>query len=152
MKTLKEQKLIRVQVSRRLEGLRPFKSQIKGVSSWIDYIRSGLGMSITQLASRVGVNQSTMSTAIKLEKEGRITLARLQEIAEAMECDLVYAFVPKKKIEEIVHDEAVKKTLALMKDAETHMSLEDQQVTIDKDERLKDLVEERMYSKYLWDK
>jgi hypothetical protein len=39
-----------------------------------------------------------------------------------------------------------------MAEAETHMGLEDQKVTLDKNERLHDLVEERMYSKFLWDK
>ena len=38
-----------------------------------------------------------------------------------------------------------------MKETETHMSLEDQKVKISKEERLNDLVEERIYSKYLWD-
>jgi hypothetical protein len=39
-----------------------------------------------------------------------------------------------------------------MNEAETHMALEDQKVTLDKKERLKELTQERMYSKYLWDK
>ena len=108
-------------------------------------------MSVTQLASRVGVTQSTVTNSIKMEKEGRITINKLREMAAAMECDLVYSFIPKKKIEELIHDQALKKTLSLMKESEVHMTLEDQQVTIDNEERLKDLVEERTYSKYLWD-
>lgn len=152
MKTMKEQKLISKQVSRRLEDVRPLKGQTKGVSSWIDYVRMGLGMGVTQLAQRLGVAQSSVSGSIKLEKEGRITINKLREIADAMECDLVYGFVPRKKLEDIMHDQAVKKTTELMDHAETHMSLEDQKVTLDKSERLKELVEEKIYSKYLWDK
>jgi hypothetical protein len=38
-----------------------------------------------------------------------------------------------------------------MDETESHMSLEDQKVNLDKNERLKDLVDERIYSKYLWD-
>jgi len=38
-----------------------------------------------------------------------------------------------------------------MNETETHMSLEDQSVNIEKNERLEDLVQERIYSKYLWD-
>lgn len=152
MKTIKEQKIIRNQVSRKLEALRGFQSEAKGISSWIDYVRQGLGMSLSQLAARIGVGQSSLSSSIKLEKEDRITIGKLKEIAEAMECDLVYGFVPRKLLEDIVHDEAVKKTLSLMKQSDTHMSLEDQKVTLSQSERMKDLVEERMYSKYLWDK
>jgi predicted DNA-binding mobile mystery protein A len=152
MKNSKEQKIITKQVSKKLEDLRPLLNEARGVLSWIDYVRLGLGMGITQLASRLGLTQSSLSSSIKLEKEGRITINKLKEIANAMECELVYGFVPRKKLEDIIHDQAVKKTLSLMEEAETHMDLEDQKVMLDKNERLKDLVEERIYSKYLWDK
>lgn len=109
-------------------------------------------MSLTQLAVRLGITQASVSSSSKLEKDGRITVKKLREMANAMDCDLVYEFVPRKKIEDLIRDQAVKKTLELMKESDTHMALEDQKVTIDKNERLKDLVEERIYSKYLWDK
>lgn len=151
MKTPKEQKIITKQVSKRLEELRPFQAETRGISSWIEYVRLGLGMSLTQLAEKLGVAQSSLSSSVKLEKEGRITIHKLKEIAEAMECDLVYGFVPRKKIEDIIRDQAIKKTIQLMNETETHMSLEDQKVKIEKEERLEDLVQERIYSKYLWD-
>ncbi len=152
MKTPQEQKLITKQVSRKLEDLRPLSKLSRGPTTWIDYVRKGLGMSLSQLAKRVGVAQSSLSSSIKLEQEGRITVHKLREIADAMECDLVYSFVPRKKLEDIIMDQATKKTLALMKETELHMELEDQKVTVDKSERLKELSEERIYSKYLWDK
>lgn len=152
MKTPQEQKLITKQVSRKLEELRPYSQLSQGPTSWIDYVRKGLGMSLSQLAQRVGVAQSSISSSIKLETEGRISVQKLQEIAEALECDLVYCLVPKKKLEDIIMDQATKKTMALMRETELHMELEDQKVTLDKKERLKELSEERIYSKYLWDK
>jgi predicted DNA-binding mobile mystery protein A len=152
MKDPKEQRIITKQVSRKLEELRPIQKQTLSIPSWINYLRAGLGMSLTQLAARTGVTQSSISHSIKLEEEGRITVGKLKEIANAMECDLVYAFVPRKKIEEIMHDQAIAKTLALMNETERHMELEDQKVKLNKNERLKELAEERLYSKYLWDK
>lgn len=152
MKPETEQKLITKQISRRLEDIREISVRTKGITSWIDYVRNGLGMTLTQLAARVGVTQSTISTSIKMEKEGRITLNKLREIADAMECELVYEFVPRKKIEDLIFEQAMKKTKELMNEAETHMALEDQKVKLDKNERLKELTQERMYSKYLWDK
>ena len=109
-------------------------------------------MSLSQLAARLGVAQSSLSSSIKLEKESRITVHKLREIADAMECDLVYTFVPRKKLEDIMRDQATKKTKLLMDEAETHMGLEDQKVTLDKQERLNELVDERIFSKFLWDK
>lgn len=152
MKKSQEQKIIVKQVSRRLEALMTLKYETRGITSWIDYVRLGLGMSLVQLASRLGVVQSSISNSIKHEKEGRITIEKLREIANAMDCDLVYGFVPRKKLEDIIRDQAIKKTVELMEQAETHMSLEDQKVLLDKNERLKDLVEDRIYSKHLWDK
>jgi predicted DNA-binding mobile mystery protein A len=151
MKTPQEQKLITRQVSRRLEGCRSFAGQTEGISSWIDYVRLGLGMSLVQLARKVGVTQASLSSSIKLEKEGRITMKKLNEIANAMDCDLVYALVPRKKIEDLITDQAMKKTSELMDASETHMSLEDQKVTLDRKQRQKELAEERIFSKYLWD-
>jgi len=151
MKSPQNQKLITRQVSKRLEALRTLMNESKGIPSWIDYVRQGLGMSLTQLATKLGIAQSSLSSSVKLEKEGRITINKLKEIADAMECDLVYGFVPRKKIEDIIRDQAVKKTIQLMDETENQMSLEDQKVNLDKNERLKDLVDERIYSKYLWD-
>ena len=148
---MKEQKLITRQVSRKLEGVRELAGLTRGITSWIDYVRGGLGMSIVQLAKRAGVSQAAMSNSIKLEKEGRITVHKLREIASALECELVYEFVPRKKIEEIILDQAERKTIKLMEQTETHMALEDQSVTLDKNERLKELSEERIYSRFLWD-
>ena len=152
MKTPQEQKTITKQVSRKLEELKAIQTLTSGVSSWINYARMGLGMSLTQLAARLGVAQSSLSGSIKLEEEGRITIHKLKEIANAMECDLVYGFVPRKKLEDIIFDQAIKKTKMLMEDTENHMSLEDQKVTLDKNKRLNELAAERIYSKYLWDK
>lgn len=152
MKTPQEQKLITKQVSRKLEDIRPLLNLSRGPTSWIDYVRKGLGMSLSQLAKRVGVAQSSLSGSIKLEQEGRISVKKLREIADALDCDLVYALVPRKKMEDAIMDQATKKTVSLMKEAELHMELEDQKVTLDKKERIKELSEERIYSKYLWDK
>lgn len=149
---MSEQKLITKQISRRLEGIREVSAKAKGITSWIDYVRAGLGMTLSQLADRVGVTQATISGSIKSEKEGRITLKNLKEIANAMECDLVYEFVPRKKLEDIIYAQALKKTAQLMAEADSHMALEDQQVTLDREERLRELAADNIYSKYLWDK
>jgi predicted DNA-binding mobile mystery protein A len=151
MNPIQRQTIITRQISRRLENLRACSQGTQGISSWIDYVRKGLGMSLVQLAKRVGVTQSSMSVSIKTEKEKRITLNRLTQIADAMDCDLVYGFVPRKKIEDLMLDQAVKKTRQLMDHAETHMELEGKKVKIDKAERINDLAETRRYSKYLWD-
>ena len=151
MKKPKEQKLIRRQVSLKLENLRGGLHAIKGIKSWSKYMRHALGMSVTQLARRLAIAQSTTSDLEKREIEGRLTIKKLREVAEAMECDLVYSFVPKKPLEDIVFNQAKIKALKSIEQSDTHMSLEDQKVTSDFNKRLEDLIEDKMYSKYLWD-
>ena len=54
----------------------------------------------TQIAAGLGITRSSVISSIKLEKEGRISINKLHELAEAMECDL-----------EIILDQAIKKTI-----------------------------------------
>jgi len=148
---MKEQKLIRRQVSKKLENLRDLLTTVRVIRSWSGYMRQALGMSVSQLAKRMGLSQSSVSGLEKREVEGRLTIKKLREMADAMECDLVYCFIPRKPLEEIVFDQSKKKALKSMELSDTHMSLEDQKVTLDFNERLEDLIEDKMYSKYLWD-
>ncbi|MBF0313520.1 MAG: mobile mystery protein A [Oligoflexia bacterium] len=145
-------KKTRSQVSRKLEELREFSKTTQGVRSWIKYIRVALGMSTTQLADRLDLSQSNVSESERHETEGTLTINKLRRMADAMDCDLVYAFIPREKLEVIIYKQAKSKVLKSMKQAETQMALENQSVSIKASERLPDLVEEKMYSKYLWDK
>ncbi|MBI2522640.1 MAG: helix-turn-helix domain-containing protein [Bdellovibrio sp.] len=151
MKPIKEQKLIRSQAGRKFESLKEFSEGVKGVTSWTKYVRLALGMSIGQLAGRLGLSPNTVSEAEAREIEGRLTINKLKEMANAMECDLIYAFVPRKQLKDLVYKQAKKKVLTNMQHAETHMELEGQKVS-DQCERIEGLIEEKMYSKYLWDK
>ena len=51
-------------------------------------------LSTTQLAHRLGVQQSTVVRLEQSEKRGAVTLNSLRKAAEALGCELVYAFVP----------------------------------------------------------
>ena len=65
---------------------------------WIKEIREALLMSQAQIAKRLGVHPSTISRSQKAEIENTITIGRLEEIAEALDCNLMYVFIPKKDI------------------------------------------------------
>ena len=55
-------------------------------------------LSTTQLAHRLGVQQSTVVRLEQSEKRGAVTLNSLRKAAEALGCELVYAFVPNKSV------------------------------------------------------
>jgi predicted DNA-binding mobile mystery protein A len=63
-------------------------------------------MTTRQLAGRIGISQSGVVGLEKGEVQGSVSLSTLQQAAEALQCTLVYALVPNKPLEEMVHDRA----------------------------------------------
>jgi predicted DNA-binding mobile mystery protein A len=76
------------------------------VRGWIKAVRDALGMSSAQLARRLGVKQPSVIAIEQSEAKGTIQLATLRRVAAAMDCTLVYALVPNRPLETIVHDRA----------------------------------------------
>ena len=71
---------------------------------WIKAVREALGMTTAQLAKRIGVKQPSVVAIEQSEAKGTIELATLRRVAEALDCTLVYAFVPNKPLEAMVRD------------------------------------------------
>ena len=97
---------------------------------WIRAIREALSMSPAQLAKRMGVSRPRINTLEKAEKTGATTLKSLRQAAEAMDCTLVYAFVPNGSPEDIVQTRAWRKADDQLTRLEHTMRLENQ--TLDK--------------------
>jgi predicted DNA-binding mobile mystery protein A len=93
---------------------------------WIRSIRQALGMSGRQLAARIEVDTSRISEMEKAETHGNITLKSLRSAAEAMECELVYAFVPKTSLESSLRAQAKIAAGEINKSVGHSMRLEDQ--------------------------
>ncbi len=64
-------------------------------SGWIREIRTALGLSQSQLAARAGVSRATVQQMERAEAERRITLASLDKLAQAMDCQVALAVVPR---------------------------------------------------------
>jgi predicted DNA-binding mobile mystery protein A len=73
---------------------------------WVSAIRQALGMTTRQLANLVGVTQPAVTDAERTEAKGDITLKTLRRYATALECELVYALVPLRSLEETVEARA----------------------------------------------
>lgn len=67
-------------------------------NGWLKTVRESLGMTAAQLAKRLGVSQPTVTQLESREKTGKATLEKLDEVARAMDCQLVYAILPKEKV------------------------------------------------------
>jgi len=96
-------------------------------SGWIRAIRQALGMTAADLGARMGSEESTV---LRMElNEARIQLGTLQRAADALECDMVYALVPRRPLEQMVDDQAKRLAIHLLDQVSHSMLLEDQQVT-----------------------
>lgn len=93
---------------------------------WIRAIREALGMTPTQLAKHMGVARPRIHELEKAEKTGTTTIKSLRRAAEAMDCTLVYAFVPKGSLEDIVQKRAKRKADERLTRLEHSMRLENQ--------------------------
>jgi predicted DNA-binding mobile mystery protein A len=86
-------------------------------------------MSGKALGRRIGVSQSAISQLEASEERETITLGSLRKLAEGMECDLVYAFVPKDSLDEIMRRQATLRARSIVDSVSTSMELEDQAVS-----------------------
>jgi predicted DNA-binding mobile mystery protein A len=101
-------------------------------SGWIKAIRAALGMSQRDLAARLGVSPAAAYKLEQNELHGRIALAKLAEVAAAMECTLVYALVPNSSLENTVQRQARRVAEVRLGYVADTMSLEDQSVAPDR--------------------
>jgi predicted DNA-binding mobile mystery protein A len=93
---------------------------------WLRAIRQALGMTTRQLANSVGVTQAAVADAERTEAKGDITLATLRRYANAMDCELAYALVPRRPLEAVVKDRAEQLARDQVLRVRHSMSLENQ--------------------------
>ena len=107
-----------------------------------------------QLAIRLNVNKQRVSRIEQDEKLGKVRLETLRNVAEAMDCIFVYAFVPRDSLEQTVRNQA--KLVAQKRAARSNqmMRLEKQELSNnEKEKSLKDLIVDIINTmpKSLWD-
>ncbi|MEA3502456.1 MAG: mobile mystery protein A, partial [Actinomycetota bacterium] len=102
-----------IQARRRLDErfrrLKPLATEPRPHKGWIRAIRDALGMSSTELATRLGVSQQSVSQMEHSEVHDTITLDTLRRAASALDCDLVYVLEPRTSLDEAVREQAHKK-------------------------------------------
>lgn len=121
---------------------------------WLRTIRKALQMSGAQLARRLGVTRALIAQTEKAEMTGSVTVKKMQEIADAMNCRFVYAVLPKTSIQGIIAAQATKKAKAYVDKTNKHMALEGQSLDRNQVEfELKRLAQEmsRTPPRDLWD-
>lgn len=120
----------RRRLDRRLNASSPEELKTLPRLGWVRAVRDALGMSTRQLAARMNVAQPTVVHLEQSEANGTIQLATLRRAADAMNCDLVYALVPREgTLEATVLRQAQRRASSVVSAVDRSMALEDQAVT-----------------------
>jgi len=138
------------QINRRIQGLRSIKEKATVREGWIKYMRSALGLTLEELAKLLSITKAGVAQAERREVNGEVSISTLKKMAEAMECDFVYAFVPKKELKTLIHDKAFEKAAKTLGIADLHMKLENQKVEGDELERIERLAKKFIEKGDIW--
>jgi predicted DNA-binding mobile mystery protein A len=68
---------------------------VRPKSGWLKAIRQSLGLSLEFVGHRANTKKAGLRFLEQSEAQDRITIGSLKRVANAMECELVYAIVPK---------------------------------------------------------
>ena len=106
-------------------------------------------MSQEVLGARLRVPKQRISQLEQREQSGDIKLSQLREAAEALNCDLVYALLPREPLEAVVERRAREAAKRQLSAVERTMQLEDQATGISED-RISDFIARHISEKDLW--
>lgn len=103
-----------------------FKQIVKErpLQGWIKTIRELLGMTTMQFSKKLKISQPRLTVMENDEKN--LKLSTMEKIANELNCDFVYALVPRQKINNIIYDRAKQKALQIVTKVNNNMSLENQ--------------------------
>ena len=121
---------------------------------WIRAVREALGMSAVQLANRLDISRAAIYKLEEREASRTVSLKQLDRAADAMECDVYYAIVPRSTLEQSIRARSRNKAETKLKRANVSMGLEAEGV---KDKKFAPAVSssssysEALTDRYLWE-
>lgn len=136
-------------LDKKTSDLKSAKNIVPQPSCWIKTVREAIGMTVSQLAARLGVTQPRIT---KMESnEDNLKLSTMKKAAEAMNCEFVYYFKPKTTFQNLVEEQAQKKAAEVLKTVNVNMALENQEIA--EDEAVKDFASDLINTKIkqIWD-
>lgn len=141
----------RERLDKKLTQLQPVNQYQVPHKGWIKAIREALGMSGVQLANRLGVSAQTANALEKSEVNASIKLETLRKTAEALNCTLVYALVPKSSLEETVNLRTKMIAKQALKIVSHTMKLEDQSIGAKvSDQQIEDYIKNILKERDIW--
>jgi predicted DNA-binding mobile mystery protein A len=116
------------QLDEALTPFTPLRHRPPPVTGWAKAIRGALGISVRQMSRRAGLSRTSITSAETGEAKGTVQFDTLRGLADALDCDLVYALVPRTSLAHTIEAQASRKAAALVGRVADSMKLEAQGV------------------------
>lgn len=151
-----EKRLLQIQqLNSKMVVVAAIKQIIPPPTGWIKAVRTALGISLQQLGNKISITKQSLQDIERREREGSVTLKTLRDVANALDMELVYGFVPRDGSLDALIDRKAKElaTQIVLRTSNT-MKLEEQQ---NSPQRIQKAIEERASAikhempKMLWD-
>lgn len=94
------------QVQCQLDAYAPLLKLHRPRRGWLKLVREALGRTERQQAARVGISGPALHKSEAAEADERITLGQLRRLADGLDCELVYALVPRRPLPEVIQQRA----------------------------------------------
>lgn len=110
-------------------------------------------MSQEVLASRLGISKPSVAKLERNEMHDTIGIGKLAEVARAMDCELVYAIVPRSSLDQTVRAQAEQVAARTVNYVAATMALEDQSIAAeDQTNRLGDMTQRVIEANRQWER
>lgn len=104
-----------------------FESKPK--NGWIKTIRQALSMPLAFVANKLNISEQSVNQLENNEAFETISLKSLRKLAEAIDCELHYAIIPRERsLQKIIKKRAEFKAKLIIKEVNKTMELEDQKI------------------------
>jgi transcriptional regulator with XRE-family HTH domain len=88
------QEKARTEMERRLRPLRRARQARKPSEGWLRAMRQAMGIPVREIAEFMHFTPKMVFQMERSEQKNQISMRRLEDMARAMQCDLVYGLVP----------------------------------------------------------
>ncbi len=125
-KTASTRRLEVARLDEHFDSIRADSRDIRRVlpRGWIHTIRTALGMSAAQVAKKLGVTRAAVYQLENREVSRSVSIRQLDRVAEALNCDVVYAIIPRESLEQSIRGRARDKAKERLRKANLSMGLE----------------------------
>lgn len=151
---MNKQKLILEQLDKKIIKLNELVNITIPPNGWISSIRTGIRMSLRQLAERLNIKAQSVKEIEEREQSGSVSIKVLRQAGEALNMKLVYGFIPQSgTLEKMIEDRAKELAKEIVLRTSNTMQLEDQENT---EERIEKAIQEKTEEiiqkmpRYLW--